>query len=69
MEKDNQFQTPQQLIQRLEKTDLPLEEREEALLTLTKNYTVQQNPKGVIDLIQYSYKLAPETSKMYIAKI
>lgn len=53
----------------LKNKKLPIEEREENLLSLTKYYTEQQKADQVIEIVKYSYSMSEDNSKMYVAKI
>lgn len=69
MIKENTSFNEQTSLDILKNRNLPIEEREENLLNLTKYYTQQQKTGSVIEMVKYSYAMSEDNSKMYVAKI
>lgn len=69
MVKESTLFNEQTSLEILKNKKLPIEEREENLLSLTKYYTEQQKADQVIEIVKYSYSMSEDNSKMYVAKI
>ena len=69
MIKENTSFNEQTSLDILKNRHLPIDEREENLLSLTKYYTQQQKTGSVIEMVKYSYAMSEDNSKMYVAKI